>query len=261
MSQNNVPSKAAASQAIINSGLSTQATSILVKNLNTKTLSGAAGPLDVDNPDRFVSDVTTLSLFIVDESWSMLDDRDQVVSEFDENLLAIKGSSQADEILMSLWAFSDRTRLIHSYLTLDIIDGLTDYHPNGNTALYDSILDGLTGLVEYERELKLKGQRVKLNVAALTDGDDNQSKASAADVKVVVEELRRKRENATFTLIPLGNDVDGDVLADMIGFPAPSKFDKTPAGRRRAFGTWSSSVIRTSQTQIGGSTGLFTATP
>jgi hypothetical protein len=254
MSKNKVNSKTQASQSIVAAGLSRNATSILVNNLTTKTLAGAVGP---DINDLNVADEVTLALFILDESGSMDDDVADVLREFDENTDAIKGSKQADQILMSLWAFNTRPRMIHSYLTMDLVESLSDYHPDGITALFDAVLDGLTGLIQYEEELKSQGMRVKLNVAVLTDGDDNSSHASAFDVKTVVEDIRRKRENATFTLIALGNDVDEAVLADSMGFPDPTQFDKTPAGRRRAFGTWSSSVIKTSQTKIGGSKSSF----
>ncbi|KKQ91911.1 MAG: hypothetical protein UU16_C0015G0007 [Candidatus Woesebacteria bacterium GW2011_GWA2_40_7] len=250
MSKNTVKSsKAQASQSIVASGLSQAAQNILVKNLSAKNVAGAAGP---DVNDLNVADEVTLALVILDESGSMDDDQAQVVREYDDNIDAIRGSKQADQILLTLWAFNTRSRLIHSYLTMDLVEKLTDYHPDGGTALYDAILDGLTGLVDYENTLKQQGMRVKLNVAVLTDGDDNSSHASAQDVKTVVEEIRRKRENATFTLIALGNDVDETVLANSMGFPDPKQFDKTPAGRRRAFGTWSSSVIKTSQTKIAG---------
>lgn len=239
--------KAQASQSIIGAGLGAEATSILVKNLSAKTIQGAAGT----DPTELPTDMATLALVILDESGSMTDDQDQVVKEFDENLVAIKGSKQAEEILLSVWAFNSKSRMIHSFLTLDLVDNLTDYHPHDETALYDTILDGLTSLVDYEAELRKSGMRIKLNVSVITDGDDNKSAASASDVKKVVTDILAKRENSTFNLIALGNSVDETVMAEEMGFPDPKRFDKTPAGRRRAFGTWSSSVIKTSQTKIG----------
>lgn len=246
--------KQQASQSIVGAGLSQDVTNILVKNLSAKTLSGASGT----NPNELPTDEVTLSLVILDESGSMEDDQAQVVAEFDANLDAIKKSKQADEILMSLWAFNTRTRMIHSYLTLDLVAGLTDYHPHDGTALFDSVLDGFTSLVAYETELKNQGMRTKINVAVFTDGMDNSSHSLSDDVRKVSQELLA-RENCTLTLSAFGPDLDAAEIAQLIGFPDPQKFDKTPTGRRRAFGTWSSSVIKTSQTKIGGSkSGLFT---
>jgi len=247
-------SKAQVSRSIVGAGLSQAATEILVKNLSAKTIAGAGGT----DPSQLPTDEVTLSLVILDESGSMLDDCDEVVKEFKENLDAIRGSKQADEILMSTWLFNSRTRMLHSYLTLELVDELTDYHPVDMTALYDAVLDGFTGLVAYEAELRKQGMRTKINVAVFTDGVDNESRNRADDVRKVAEELLA-RENCTLTLSAFGYDFKPEEIAQAIGFPDPGKFDKTPAGRRRAFGTWSSSVIKTSQTKIGGSkTGFFT---
>lgn len=244
------------SQSIVGAGLSQAVTSILVKNLNAQTVAGANGTSGANLPG---GDEVTLSCVVFDESGSMVDDRDAVVAEFAEDLDAIKKSKQADEILMSLWAFNTRVRMIHSFLTLDLVDGLSDYHPDGYTALYDAVLDAFTSLVAYEAELKNQGMRTKINIAVFTDGVDNRSHSMADDVRKVAQELSAK-ENCTLTLHAFGTDFDAAEIARAIGFPDPGQYSKTPQGRRRAFGTWSSSVIKTSQTTIGGKSqsGFFT---
>ena len=252
-------SKVQASQSIVKANLSQAAQSILVKNLSAQTIKGAIGP---DLNSLNVADELTLGLFILDESYSLYDFRQAVIDGYDQNVEALKGSKARDEILLTSWAFNNSSRLLHSYLSLDLIDPLKDYHPDGNTALYKTILDGLTSLIQYEQELKDQGMRVKIDVGVITDGQDNQSQyyqITAADVKSVVSDIRKKRENATFNLVALGNGVDETALADELGFPDPAQFEKTPAGIRRAWGTLSSSVIRTSQTKIktGGSSNFL----
>jgi hypothetical protein len=257
MSKNTVGmNKQDASKSIIAAGLGADATGILVNNLNAKTVSGAQGT----DPTEFATDEATLAGVVIDESGSLQPDQAQVEQEFADDLAAIKGSSQADEILMSIWAFSDRTRVMHSYLTLELVTGLLGYHPAGGTALYDGILDAFTSLVAYETELKKSGIRTKLNLAVFTDGHDNSSRSSADDVKKVALELLAK-ENCTLTLTGfVGAErppLDPYDIAKAIGFPNVVKAGATPAERRRAFGTWSSSVIKTSQTKIGGSQSFF----
>lgn len=252
--------KATASQSIIGAGLGAEASNILINNLNAQTVAGANG---VD-ATALPTDEVTLALVVVDESGSLDPDRDNVVREFGDDLDAIKKSKQADEIVMSMWAFNTRTRMLHGYLTLDLVDGLTDYHPAGGTALYDGLLDAFTSLVAYEAELKKKGMRTKLNVAVFTDGRDNSSRATADDVRKVALGLLAK-ENITLSLTgfvgaydPSEPPLDPFAIAKAIGFPTVVKVGSTPAERRRAFGTWSSSVIKTSQTKIGTSGGFFT---
>ena len=244
--------KAQVSQSIIGAGLSQAATDILVKNLSAKPIAGAAGT----DPSALPTDEVTLSLVIFDESGSMLDDAGAVVAEFGEDLEAVKKSKQADEILMSQWAFNTRTRMIHSYLTLDLVEGLKDYNPDGQTALYDAVLDAFTGLVAYETELRNQGMRTKINVAVFTDGMDNASRATPDEVRKVSEDLLAK-ENCTLTLTGFGMDLDASQIAQAIGFPIVIKAGSSAKERRRAFGTWSSSVIKTSQTKIGGSKSVF----
>lgn len=254
--------KAQASQSIINAGLSAGAQSILVKNLNAKTIAGATGV----GLDGLQGDMTTLALVIIDASGSMDKEAGAVERDFGEDLQAIKDSAKNAEILMSIWYFNTATQLVHSFLPLDLVAGLPGYHPNGGTAFNDAFLDGVTSLLAYEAELKKLGQRTKLNIALFYDGRDNSSTASTGDVATVIKDLL-KRENVTITLTGfMGNErdprepFDPVEIALEIGLPASCvvKAGATPKERRAAWGAWSSSVIKTSQTQIGTSGGLFT---
>jgi hypothetical protein len=251
--------KAEASKSIIGAGLSQAATSILVKNLNAQTVAGAQGT----DPSKFDTDEVTLALVVFDESGSMDIERDSVVNEFREDLEAIKKSSQADEILLSEWAFNTASRMIHSYLTLDLVEGLDTYHPSGGTALYDALLDAYTSLVAYEKELKAQGYRTKINIAVFTDGKDNSSRATSNEVRVVTLELLKK-ENVTISLTGFKgserdprDQFDPNEIALELGIRTVIVAGASATERRRAFGTWSSSVIKTSQTKIGSQGGFF----
>lgn len=252
MSTNKI-NKSQASQSIIDSDLSGAVQSILINNLTANTLNGSVGP-DVES---FPSTETTVALLFVDESPSMSDVVQEVLNQFRLNRDAIKGSHQHDEIVLAVWGFADHSRLIHSYLPIDLVPDLDgEYRTWGSsTAEFDTILEGITSMMTYVKDLVDKGQTVKMNIGVMSDGDDNASKAAASEVKQVVTELRKKYEGITFNLISLGNDVDETDLAESMGFPDPKKFDKTPSGIRRAWGTWSSSVIKTSQTKIGNTSG------
>jgi len=246
-------SKNQMSKNIAGANLGSEATSILTKNLSTVTQKGAAG----SSVNDMFTDEVTLSCVVFDETGSMGGDETAVVMEFGDDLQAIKDSKQADEIFMSLWAFNTSTRVIHSYLPLDMVAGITDYHPCGGTALFDAVLDAFTALIAYEQELINQGQRTKINLAVFTDGEDNSSSYAADDVRKVAEDLLAK-ENCTLTLIAFGQGFAQTTAADM-GFPNVLEVGRNASERRRAFGTWSKSVIKTSQTKIGGSqSGFFT---
>lgn len=244
--------KAQASQSIIGAGLSKAATDILVKNLSVKTINGANGV----NPADLLTDSVTLYCVVLDETGSMQDDASTVVQAYGEMLTALKDSKAADSILMSVWAFnSTRTRLVHSYLPLDLVPGLCDYDPDGGTNLYDATLDGITSLLQYEDDLAKSGTRTQSVIVSFTDGEDNSSRNSPGAVKTVIEGLIAK-EKYVFSLVAFGQGYAKQAAADM-GIPNVLEVGSTASEIRRAMGTVSKSVIRASQTKIAGSKSSF----
>lgn len=249
-----IKTKAQASQSIIGAGLSQAATKILVNNLSTQTIAGAAGVDPADLPEE-----VTLFSVVLDETGSMQGNRSAVIQAFDEMIKALKDSKAADSILMSVWAFNDRmTRLVHSYLPLDLVPGLTDYDPDGGTNLFDATLDSITSLLQYEVDLAKAGTRTQSIVVVFTDGEDNASRNPASAVKTVVDGLIAK-EKYVFSLVAFGQGYAKQTASEM-GFPNVLELGSSPTDIRHAMGTVSKSVIRTSQTQITGKSqsGFFT---
>lgn len=251
-------SNAALSQSIVGAGLSQVATDILVGNLNTKTAAGAQGA-DIDD---LVSDETTLFCVVLDETGSMRQNYDAVFTAYAEMLTALKASKAVDKILMSVWGFNTKSRLIHGYLPLDMVPDLSGYNPDDWTALYDATLDALTSLIAYEQDLKSLGNRTQAVVVVFTDGDDNRSRHVAADVKKVADELLAK-ETYVLSLVAFRQDPSDDFgqrAAAEMGFPDLLEAGSSAHDIRRAMGTVSQSAIRASQGKIGGKsqTGFFT---
>lgn len=247
-------SKSQLGKNITGAGLSRDATEILVENLNALTEAGAQG-IGIDD---LTSDENTLVCVILDETGSMDDDRDAVISSFNEMVRALKDSKASDKILLSVWAFNTKRRLIHSYLPLELVPDLTDYYPNDQTALFDAVLDGFTSLVAYEQDLQNLGNRTQAIVAVFSDGEDNASRVSARDVERVAVELLDK-ESYVLALVTFGQGFARQVAAEM-GFPNVLEVGATPTEIRRAMGTFSKSAIRASQTKIGSGSqsGFFT---
>jgi hypothetical protein len=230
-------------------GLSQATTGILVNNLNGTTVAGAQGTA----ADDLTGDEVTLFVEILDRTGSMSPWRQAVIDSFNEQLTALGNSKAADSILMSSWLFNEKSTLRHGYLPLANVPtlDLSSYDPDGSTALYDAVLDALTGVVAYGQSLRDAGIRTKIVVVAVTDGEDNASRrATPAKVKTVVEDLLRQ-EIYTFAFVAFG--MSGKQVADSMGFPAQNVLDANadPSSIRKALGTVSKSVIRASQTVIG----------
>lgn len=173
-----------------------------------------------------------------------------VIHCYNEQIEALLKSKASDSVLMSTWLFDTETTLRHSYMPLADVPRLDwdSYDPDGMTAIYDSVIDGVTSVVAYAQSLINSGIRVKVVVVLITDDDDNAStKATASKVKSLVEDLLGQ-EFYTFAMVCLGK---GAKAGASMGFPSILNETSDASGIRRALGTVSASVIKASQTQIG----------
>ena len=227
-------------------GLSRNATEILVENLTPTTLAAAQGT----SIDDLVGDQVTLVCVVLDKTGSMDPHRLEVVEAYNRMLEALRSSKAADSILLSAWFFDEKSQLYHSFLPLGSCLALSrnNYFPDGNTALFDAVLDSFTGVVAYAQELKNHGILTKAVVVAVTDGDDNSSRHRASEVKVIAESLLRQ-EIYTLALVGFGSGIASRAARDM-GFPNFLEADADASSIRRAMNTVSKSVIRASQTTI-----------
>src|SRR3954447_9508916 len=128
-------------------GLQEQASAILVENLDSVALAGCNG---ADLTDINTDDVT-LAAAVIDASGSMSGMRQAVIDGFNTMLDTFNGSKQADSILVSAWSFNDKARLHFSYTPSPSVSKLTwsEYDPTGGTALDDTLLYVMAGMVAY----------------------------------------------------------------------------------------------------------------
>lgn len=228
---------------------------LLVENLDTVTTLGAQGV----SADELPEDRVTLVVFLTDHTGSRWDQRDLMRSEYNRSLDALKKSKARDTILVSSWLFGTSSTLLHGFVKLDDAVRLDEnnYNPDGATALFDAVLDVLTSTVAYAQSLIDQGYRVKIVLPILTDGQDNASDAPASDVHRVITDLLGQ-EIYVPALVAFGTGYATTAAHDM-GIPPQNviEFGKDDKDIRSAFSLVSSSVIRQSQTQVGGSTSFF----
>ncbi len=227
-------------------GLSPATTEILIQNLTPATAAGAQGVA----ADALSSDKAFLFVPVLDMTGSMSGFRADVIAAYNNMLAALKASKQAEQILMSSWTFNTQSYLLHSYTPLEFVPPLSknNYAPDEQTALYDAILDAITGAVAYGQELRSQGARTRITLVAFTDGYDNASKHRASQVRQVVEELLGQ-EIYTFALVGFGGDFARKVAGE-IGFPNVLEADADASAIRRALEVVSNSLIRASQATV-----------
>jgi len=227
-------------------GLSQAATEILIQNLTPATLAGTQGA----SYETLGGDKAFLFVPVLDMTGSMSHFRQDVIEAYNNMLAALKGSKQADSILMSSWTFNVRSYLLHGYTPLEFVPLLDEYtyRPDDQTALYDAVLDAITGVVAYGQTLRNQGARIRITLVVFTDGHDNASRNSASRVRRVVEDLLAM-EMYTFALVAFGGSFANQVAQD-IGFPNVFEADADASSIRRTLELVSNSVIRASQTII-----------
>lgn len=228
-------------------GLENQATTILVENLDSLALAGCNGA-DLDDIN---TDDVTLVAAVMDASGSMGGVRQAVIDGFNTMLASFNGSKQADSILVSAWSFSNNAQLHFSYTPAPLVKKLTwnDYDPEGGTALYDTLLYVMAGMVAYGQTLRNNGVRTRGIIVVFSDGVDNMSRAKAYQVNTVSNGLLAQE---LYTLAYAGFGLaDPARLAAEVGFPSIIPAGSGPSEIRRIFQQVSASVIRASQATVG----------
>lgn len=250
------------SQAQQAGAISAPARDIVVANLNTSAM--ALEACQGVSPEDLLATEATIVTFVVDASGSMTEAQAAVVESLNESVLAMAESKQAEAITLSLITFSDEVSVVFANQPVDQVRSLTaaDYVPNGMTALYDALLDALTGAMTYEERLLQTGISTKVIVVVFSDGANNASRrVTEARVRTVAEDLG-KRENWILAFVGFEtyetyrNAVDYNIIAANAGFPAVLKVDLTAGtydrrhALRQTFRLVSRSVIRASQQVI-----------
>ena len=146
----------------------------------------------------------TFILVILDESGSMYSKRKQIIEAFN-NLLTNQlkvSEDKCDDAGFYCVKFNSNVTVVHDRKNLANIQPMTenDYDPNGYTALFDAIAEGVK-LVEKDKK---KEDRVVC--AIMTDGYENASIGTTlADVRKIITE---REAVGTWTFIYIGNDPD-----------------------------------------------------
>lgn len=154
-------------------------------------------------------------VFVLDESGSMDKNENAVIKLFDNKVkyLARRSQELNQETRVSVYVFNTEVKcLIYDTDVLRLPSLLGHYNPDGGTALIDGVCKAIEDL---RRTPQIYGDHSFL-VYAITDGEENRSKAhTARDLKYVIEGLD---ENWTVgVLVP---DQNGVFEAKKFGFPA-----------------------------------------
>jgi Mg-chelatase subunit ChlD len=248
-----IPTKAGVQASVSAAGLPPNAAEVLVQNLDETVLLGTVGT----DPNDLAATEATLVCVALDMSGSMSPYRRHVIDAYNSMIDALRGSREAESILLSTWTFEDAPRLLSGYTSVTKASSLTqkEYIPSGATALYDTLLACMTGLVSYGQALLDHGVPTKRVLFVLSDGGDNSSRASSLDVRTAATALRAEE---VYTLAYAGfGSSNLSHLAAEVGFPSVITAKASPSEVRRIFRQASAGVIRVSQGVAPSAGGFF----
>ena len=208
---------------------------------------------------NIVADIPVFSSLIIDESGSMIREKNQVIDAHKEALIAIRGSMICKkEALFLVQHTFNYTNTILNALSLvntngtDKIVALSDqnYNPHGTTALFDTLFEVITMLHIEADSYKEKGNKPpQIVIGVLTDGGDTGSEYLADDVKKLMKDLYDKRVIKSSVVIGWTdgqNLIEGHLesLRKSIGFEKYICLEKSnPSAIRDAFKLWSQFTI------------------
>lgn len=156
-------------------------------------------------------------LFLLDSSgsmWSMGPEPLQALNGFirSQAELGVSGSR------FSLWYFSHTTQLIIADQPLDSIGEVTEYRPDGMTALYDAIGDAVSEKLKTE-------QTSDVVCVTLTDGAENaSSRYTSSSIRKLV---KTAEEEHNWKFIFLGANQDAFETGAMVGIHQCAEFECT----------------------------------
>lgn len=198
------------------------------------------------DPDNLQTDETINAVFVIDKSGSVgsyVSDMNAALNDF---LVTMQKSHVSDKLLVSVVEFNSNINVVSGFQPISNVQPF-DVKPSGCTSLYDAVLIGLDNANSYREQLKNSGLTAKTLVFIITDGDDNSSKSTAAEVKQKMQEIYSNEMNAfsfTVILFGVGNEADFDKAREDMGIDKNlmAKVGTTGAEIRKMISFISSSV-------------------
>ncbi len=197
------------------------------------------------NPDDIQTDETINCVFVIDISPSVQAYIKDLNHAFNDFIQHMQQSHLADRLLVSVVEFNDTVSVRTGFQPIAYLPAIQFSPSGGGTALFDATMRGLRQAIDYRDTLMTSGIQVKTLLFVITDGEDNSSTTSAAQIKRELQRIESSEHNAfsfTTVLFGVGNAVSfGQAQRDM-GIHHLATVGTSGAEIRRMIGIISQSV-------------------
>ena len=153
-------------------------------------------------------------IFILDRSGSMAGLESDTIGGFNATIADqqnVEGETRVTTIL-----FDNFFEILHDRINLQDIAPITekDYFVRGSTALYDAVAIGIQKIVNVQKQTKPEGRADKVIMVITTDGYENASRETNADMlHKMIDDCKKEGWEFLF----LGADIDAQAAAGAIG--------------------------------------------
>jgi uncharacterized protein YegL len=148
------------------------------------------------DPNEIQVDETINAVFVIDVSPSINAYVQHLNHAFNDFVTTMQKSHVADKLLVSLIEFNEKVKVRNGFQPITQLNPI-QFTPSGSgTALYDATLKGLENAIQYRTNLEASGVLTKTLLFVITDGEDNSSKSLAKRVKIEMETVISKEQNA-----------------------------------------------------------------
>jgi uncharacterized protein YegL len=169
----------------------------------------------------------TLAGVTLDLSSSVHSYRDELENAYKEIISTCRAHPLAHQVMVRTTTFSDTVTEMHGFVGLgDIMEDKVDLQPCGMTALYDAGLDTLEAMEAYGKQLAEMDYLVNGVAFIVTDGGDNRSRGSAAQIKKLVEQIRINEHLESVKVILVGVGDQGSVRGYLDRFKDEAGIDQ-----------------------------------
>jgi hypothetical protein len=209
-------------------------------------------------PDVLGATEYTLVTIVLDTSTSVNDFAGELLACVKAIIDACRKSPRADNLLVRLVSFNTKLKEVFGFKALVDIDSnnVDSFSPQGMTALYDASFEAIGATEQYAKLLYDQEFDTNAAVYVITDGEDNQSKASKpAKIADMLNRVRQQEQLESIVTVLIGiNTKELGIQKALNEYANDAKFDQyidagdaTSANLARLAGFVSRSISSQSQ--------------
>lgn len=143
-------------------------------------------------------------VFVVDESGSMYPSTEDVIGGF-QKVIDEQKTTKDGKCTISLYTFADNVKEIYLGKDINEVDSLTNYSPNGMTAMNDGIGTAIDKVGKWLSDMNEDDRPSKTMVVIMTDGNENYS--TEYTLQDVQDRIKHQTEKYSWEFVYIGTDI------------------------------------------------------